>query len=390
MKQPDSPEQLKVVRVVTAGFVVSWHMHNTLTRMADDFDVTVIGENVSYLAGNYPKVRFVNINIQRKNSLGADFGALIGLVSSLRTLKPDVVHSIMPKAGLLAAVASFICRVPVRMHTFTGQTWVGRKGFARLIYWLVDWLVNTLNTRCMTDSPSQSRFLAQHGIHAKGLPLAVLSHGSLCGVDLNRFDAAKYRLAAEELKNRLGLDPSHFVYAYIARKTRDKGAWDMLEAFAIVSQKHKHARLLFVGPDEDGDIVLLRQLRPEWFGAVLDIGPVDNHEVYLAASDVMCMPSYREGFGSVVIEAAAMGRPTIGSHIPGLIDSVVDGRTGLLFDAGNVLAFSQGMLRLQSEPLLRKSLGAQAKQRAEVYFSADVLYGALKSFYATEFDRMKR
>ena len=365
-------------------------MHNTLNRIGRDFDVVVIGENVVELAASYPEIRFVNINIQRKNSWVADFAALFKLVAFLRKFKPDIVHSIMPKAGLLAAVAASICRVPVRLHTFTGQTWVARTGIARAIYWLVDWLVNTLNTHCMTDSLSQSGLLLNHGIHAKGRPLTVLSKGSLCGVDLKRFDAERNRQAVGHLKSRLGLGEEHFLYAYIARKTRDKGAIDMLQAFALVSQKLKNARLLFVGPDEDGEIAQLKTLHPFWFNNVLDIGPVDNHEVYLAAADVLCLPSHREGFGSIVIEAAAMGIPTIGSRIPGLIDSVVDGQTGLLYDAVNAQSFAQGMMRLESKRHYCKTLGANGKQRAVTVFSADVLYNALRSFYVAEFDRTKR
>jgi glycosyltransferase involved in cell wall biosynthesis len=290
----------------------------------------------------------------------------------------------------LSAVAGFVCRVPVRIHTFTGQTWFGHTGVARFVYWSVDWLINWLNHACLTDSFSQSEFLAQNKITYRGAPLPVLSFGSLSGVDLMRFNRLRLELAAADVRRNLKLQPGDFLFALIARKTIEKGAVDLLNAFSQLIRVKKNAHLLFLGPDEDGEIERLHKINPQWFENVHEVGAVHNHEEYLAATDVLCVPSYREGFGSVVIEAAAMGVPTIGSRIPGLIDSVVDGQTGLLFDAGNVQAFSQGMLRLHSEPLLCQSLGANAKQRAEAYFSADVLYDALKSFYVTEFDRVKR
>lgn len=373
--------KLRIVRVVTASYVVPWHLNNTLIRMPADFEVCVVGQDVSKNKDCYPNVKFVDIDINRKTSLISDGLALIALCRFFFSYKPDIVHSIMPKAGLLTALAGFICKVPVRIHTFTGQTWVARAGLSRYFYYMLDWLINTLNTVCLTDSPSQSVFLQEHKISHSGQPLPVLSKGSLSGVDVERFNLSGLAGAANQLRANLGLGKEHFVFAFIARKTRAKGAIDILQAFSLVSAAFKDVRLLFVGPDEEGEIERLRKTNPELFVNVIDVGHVSNHEVYLAITDVLCLPSYREGFGSIVIDAAAMGVPTIGSRIPGLTDSILDQQTGALFQVGDVDELVRLMRVFVEDPKMRQTMGVAARARVDEFFTADRLYAALREFY---------
>lgn len=376
-------KKLKVVRVVTASYVVPWHLHNTLKRMPKDFEVCVVGQDVSKNQAAYPDVKFVDVDINRKTNLIADCFALIALCRFFLSYRPDIVHSIMPKAGLLTAIAGFVCRVPIRIHTFTGQTWAARVGLSRHFYYLLDRLINSLNTACLTDSFSQSAFLQENGITNSGQLLPVLSKGSLSGVDITRFNLLNLTESANELRTSLGVNRENFVFAFVARKTLDKGAIDVLKAFSSVSSVFKDARLLFVGPDEDGEIALLSKKNPELFLNVINIDHVSNPEVYLAITDVLCLPSYREGFGSIVIDAAAMGIPTIGSRIPGLTDSVVDQQTGALFPAGNVNDMVNLMLSFIEKPEMRLAMGSKAKARVDEFFTADRLYSALREFYMT-------
>jgi glycosyltransferase involved in cell wall biosynthesis len=382
MDQSDSKRtKLKVVRIVTASYVVHWHLANTLKRAPVDFEMCVVGQDVSNNRVDFPDVKFFDININRKTSLISDGMALISLCRFLVSYKPDIVHSIMPKAGLLAAFAGIICRVPIRIHTFTGQTWVARKGMSRHFYYFLDRLINSLNTVCLTDSFSQSVFLLEHKISHSGQPLPVLSKGSLSGVDTERFNLNLLVEAVNQLREKLGLNKNNFVFSFIARKTREKGAVDMLRAFSSVSAIFKDVRLLFVGPDEDGEIERLHKTNPELFVNVIEVGHVRNHEVYLAITDVLCLPSYREGFGSIVVDAAAIGVPTIGSNIPGLADSVIDMQTGMLFPAGNLNELVKLMLAFIEDSELRQRMGNCAKTRVNEYFTADRLYEALKEFY---------
>jgi len=383
MDRPDAnPRKLKVVRVVTASYVVPWHLANTLKRAPADFEVSVVGHDVSSCQDTYPDVRWVDIDLNRKINLFSDLLALFELCRLFIAYKPDIVHSIMPKAGLLTAIAGFFCRVPVRIHTFTGQIWVNTSGPARMFYYWLDRLINSLNTICLTDSPSQSEFLLANKISHSGSALPVLSKGSLSGVDMARFNLPALSEEVGNLRKKLGLVESDFVFAYIARKTRDKGAVDVLRAFAAVAGKHPNARLLFVGPDESvGEIESFLKSNPQLLDNVINVGKVENHELYLAISDVLCLPSYREGFGSIVIDAAALGVPAIGSNIPGLVDSIEDGKTGILFPAGDVDVLAGIMTDFLESPGKYEKMGLSAKARVEALFTADLLYESLKSLY---------
>lgn len=374
--------KLKVVRVVTASYVVPWHLANTLTRMPEDFEVCVVGQGVSSCKEMYPHVKWVDINIDRQLNPVADMWALFALCRFLLVYKPDIVHSIMPKSGLLTAIAGFFCRVPVRIHTFTGQVWATEFGLARALHYAADRLINALNTICLTDSPSQSAFLYEHKIASDGRPLPVLLKGSLSGVDITRFDKQSLVNQADQLRDSLKINKSDFVFAFIARKSQDKGSIDILKAFARVSDSHPNAKLLFVGPDESGgEIECLRKSDPGMFNNVSDTGFVDNHEVYLAITDVLCLPSYREGFGTIVIDAAVLGVPTIGSNISGLRDSIENGKTGQLFPAGDISALTRIMLDAIEDSEKYQEMGIAARIRVEAFFTADLLYSALKALY---------
>ncbi len=386
-----STSKPKVVRVVTASYVVPWHLGNTLRRLPADFDVTVVGQDVSSNKDAYPGVQWIDIDLNRKVSLLADLQSLWALCCFLRAHKPDIVHSIMPKAGLLSALAGFICRVPIRIHTFTGQTWVNRNPVPRFFLYLLDRAINALNTVCLTDSPSQSRFLLEHRISNHGGPLPALGKGSLSGVELSHFERPVQVAECERLRTELGVRRGDFVFAFIARKSRDKGAIDMLAAFSHVRITHPDAKLLFVGPDEsDGELVALKATTPALFTSVSDIGMAQNHRLYLFISNVLCLPSYREGFGSIVIDAAAAGLPTIGSDIVGLVDSIEDGETGILIPAGNLDKFEQAMLSVLENRAHCKTLGIAAKRRVETYFAADKMYALLKDFYLSLLATQKR
>lgn len=373
--------KFRVLRVVTASYVVPWHLNNTLKRITEDFDVCVVGQNVFLNQSNYPKIKFVDVNINRKTNLVADIKALFKLCIIIFKYKPHIVHSIMPKAGFLASLAGIICRVPVRIHTFTGQTWVAKKGFARYIYYFFDVIVNKLNTECLTDSFSQSLFLAENHITNSGRPLHVLSKGSLSGVDINRFNFEVLCEKRVKLRESLCIKIDEFVFSFIARKTQAKGALDILNAFSLISTSYPKIRLLFIGPDEDGKIKQLQLSNPQLFSKVIEIGHVDNHEEYLSITDVLCLPSYREGFGSIVIDAAAMRIPAIGSRIPGLTDSIVENVTGLLFEEGNIDELVKKMILFIENPELQIELGVNAKNRVDEFFTADKLYCSLKEFY---------
>lgn len=321
-------------------------------------------------------VTAISVPIHRKVSLLADFRALISLIVTIRRHGFDAVHSVTPKAGLLAMLAAFFCRVPVRIHIFTGQVWATRKGIKRFVLKAFDWLIARLATHVLVDSLSQRQFLVDEGV-VSAKKAEVLADGSISGVNLDRFKPdARHR---ESVRHSLSLNAENILILYLGRLNRDKGVLDLVRAF--VSLDYPHVHLLMVGPDEDGMLASLKNEARQCHDRVHFIDFTDKPEEYMAAADIFCLPSYREGFGSVVIEAAAVGVPSVGSRIYGLTDAIADNFSGLLFEAGNVDDLASKLRSLIESPELTIRLGAQARQRAQERFSSELVSAAWDDYY---------
>lgn len=304
----------------------------------------------------------------------ADLAALWALWRLFRRARFDLVHSVTPKAGLLAALAGALAGVPVRLHTFTGQVWATRAGFGRWLLKRIDALTAAACTHVLADSGSQRDFLVAQGVAAPGR-IAVLAQGSVNGVDAARFrpDAdARARIRAE-----WGVAPGAVVFLYLGRLTEDKGLLDLARAFAEVPE----AILALVGPDEEGLTERIRAACGAQAGRLRFVGYTGEPQAYMAAADAFVLPSYREGFGSTVIEAAACGLPAIATRIYGLTDAVVDGATGFLVPPRDPGALAQRMRELAGDSGLRQRLGTVARERALRDFSQAVLTQTTLAYY---------
>jgi glycosyltransferase involved in cell wall biosynthesis len=320
--------------------------------------------------------RFFRIPIERRISPLSDLLALARLVSLFREQRFDLVHSITPKAGLLAMTAAWLARVPARLHTFTGQVWVTRTGPARALLRFMDSLIARYATHVLVDSRSQRDFLIAQRI-VSAAKSDVLANGSICGVDGRRFRPDGE--ARARVRTELGAAGGDVVFLFVGRLAKDKGVPDLVAAFARVAERHPATRLVLVGPDEER---LGRAAeRVHW------VGGTDRVEDYMAAADVFCLPSHREGFGQVALEAAASGLPVIASRIYGLTDAVADGETGLLHPPGDIETLVQLMEKLLRQPDLRQRLGNVGRSRALGDFSADRVSQALLDCYRGIMDK---
>lgn len=317
---------------------------------------------------------FKSTSIHRDIHLFSDLISLFRLWRFFMVNRFDIVHSISPKAGLLTAIAGKLAGVPVRLHTYTGQPWVTRIGFKRSILKWCDRLIGRLNTRCYADSFSQRDFLIHQGV---GNPskLKVLGRGSLAGIDLARFSPEKYSIADKiAFRAALGLTPDTQIILFVGRVTRDKGIHELFSAFKNILcgvESVQDAVLLVVGSFEGNIEASIRaEARLLCGDKVIFTGFTRTPEQFMAIADILCIPSYREGFGTVVIEAAAMGLPTIGTRIYGLIDAIEEGETGLLVDPKNIAQLTAAMTQLLVNSVLRAHLGEQAKNRAILEFDS--------------------
>lgn len=328
-----------------------------------------------------PGIAVVMFDIPRRIRPWKDLQAVFRLFSLFRREAFSIVHSTTPKAGLLCAIAARLARVPVRLHTFTGQVWVTRKGIMRAVLRASDRIMALLNTHCYALSASQYAFIIDAGI-ADAEHLSTYAYGSQSGVDLARFSPERFSQEEKEALGRtLGLEKHALVLTYIGRITRDKGVHELLSAFQRLKERYPDIALLMLGPLDDGSGESIRNMFASVTG-VHWLGHVADPERYLAMTDVLCLPSYREGFGTVVIEAAAMGVPTVGSDIPGLVDAVENGKTGILVPPRDTDALIGALETLVRDREALQSMKDAARERCLSQFDARIVNQAMAAEYA--------
>ncbi len=318
------------------------------------------------------------VAIERQITIGGDWVALWQLLQIFRARKFDVVHSVTPKAGLLAMLASYLAGTQIRIHTFTGQVWATRTGLARQVLKAMDKVMATLASHILVDSPSQLQFLLSEKV-VRLKKSSVLGQGSISGVDTARF--CPNAQARSRIRNTLKIPETAQIFLFLGRLNIDKGVLDLASAFHFVARENPRACLLVVGPDEANLTSSMLNLVGEYAERAYFVGHTDKPEDYMAAADVFCLPSYREGFGTVIIEAAATGLPAIGSRIYGIVDAIEEGKTGLLHKARDVAELQACMLKLAASNDLLIGLGQQARARAVSSFSSQALATAWLSYY---------
>ena len=367
---------MKICIVVATLFTARAFLRDQIAALSTRYEVTIAANDIE--EGADLRARIAQAPIEREIAPGSDLRALWSLYRLFRNERFDAVHSVTPKAGLLAMLAGFAARVPVRVHTFTGQVWATRRGFARFALKTLDRLTAAAATHVLVDSGSQRDFLRAEGVLGASSG-EILAGGSISGVDPARFkpDAA----ARAAVRRALSIPPEGIVFLFVGRLSAAKGVVELARAFSALSDTAPGAWLLLVGPDEGGLAARINELAGAAAARVRVIGMTDIPEQYAAAADVFVLPSRREGFGSVVIEAAAAGLPAIGSAIYGLVDAIEDGVTGLLVPPGDAPGLAAAMSHLARNEGERKRLGAAARERALRDFPQERLTAAVVAFY---------
>ena len=339
-----------------------------VANLGDSNSLAWVGENIT----------IVSLAIERKTFPRRDLMALVSLFRLFRRHRFDIVHSVPPKAGLLAMVAASCAGIRARIHTFTGQVWTTRSGLDRWFLKSMDWLIASLATNVLVDSASQRNFLIAEKV-VKDRNSRVLAKGSISGVDTRRF--CPNPCVRKEIRGRLGIPDYAVVFLFLGRLNRDKGVIDLAEAFRHLCDSREDAHCMVVGPDEAGMRGQMQQLCRAHRDKLHFVDYSSAPEHYMAAADVFCLPSYREGFGTVIIEAASVGIPAIASRIYGITDAVEDGVTGLLHDAGDVESMVKFMKQFTEDVALREKIGGNARNRVQRDFSMEKVTSAVVDYY---------
>lgn len=307
----------------------------------------------------------VAVPMERHISIVRDLKSLIKMIRVFRKEKPQVVHSMTPKAGMICMVAAWLTYVPVRIHTFTGLVWPTATGMKRKLLMMTDWLTCACATHVIPEGKGVLNDLKNGGITKK--PMRVLGYGNVMGVDMERFSPDRFSVKK---------DAGVFTFVFVGRIVGDKGINELVEAFVRLHDVHKNTRLVLVGNYEhnlDPVSDITRELIDTNKG-IEACGPKygdDLLQMYVNA-DCFVMPSYREGFPNTVLEAGAMGLPSIVTDINGSREIIENEKNGLIVPSKNADALYAAMERMltcvDAREMMRRNARVMIQSRFEKKF----------------------
>lgn len=361
---------IKICYVVTIPLTIeSFFIPQLQYLAANGFDVTVVCSNNSNLQEKLGEsIRFYPIDIPRGVSVGGSIDALKALTHFFKKEKFDLIQYSTPNAAFYSSIAAKKAGCKVRNYHLMGLRYLGASGMGRIILKALEKIACYNSTSIECVSKSNMEMGIKEGLFPEE-KVTVVWNGSTGGVDLSRFDFSKRQQWRREIRKELGYSGSDFVYGFVGRITKDKGIDELLSAFLELKDNSK---LLLVGDiekDNHLDVELLakaqRNSNIKFHSFVSDI------ERYYAAIDVLVLPSYREGFGNVVIEAGAVGTPAIVTDIPGPTDTIDREKTALVVPAKDSAALAEAMKQIRSMDYI--AMGQYAAQFAKEKFDSNVL-----------------
>ncbi|MGA2850547.1 MAG: glycosyltransferase family 4 protein [Terracidiphilus sp.] len=347
----------------------------------EGFQVTLVSSpgELSNRIAKMEGVEAISIPISRGIAVMADVVTLVRLWMLLRRVKPDMTEFSTPKAGLLGTLAARTAGVPRRVYMLRGLKLERSRGWKRQLLLMSERLAAACADVVLCNSVSLRAEALALGVSSDA-KLRLLGSGSSNGVDVQRF-----KPGPNELGPSLGLSPEAVVVGFVGRLTRDKGVPELIEAFEAIVAAKPNARLLLVGWFDESEDALSEDLkeRIKAHPRIHMTGFVNDTAPYYRAMDVMVLPTWREGFPNVVLEAAATGIPVVTTTATGSRDSVVPEVTGLLIPPGYPEAISEAVVRLLRDGDLRWRMGRAARAWVLEHFVDERVLGRTANFYRT-------
>ena len=364
----------KICFVTTASGTLKAFVLNTAKYIHEntDWDITFICNYDKQFEEKLPDcIHYIPVKMERGINLGG-IKAIAELKRIFKREKFDLIQYSTPNASLYASVAGKLAKVPVRLYCQWGMVFVGFSGIKRRIFKLMEKFICKLSTWIEPDSKSNLKFSHEQGLYPEDKG-SVIWNGSASGVNLQKFDISQKSDYRKAIRSQYQISEDAFVYGFVGRITRDKGINELLSAFKQLSPENSY--LMLVGSEEinkniDFDLFNWSKSAEN----VIYTGSTSVVEQYLSAMDVYILPSYREGFGSCVIEAEAMGLPVIVSNIPGPTDAMLKDETGLVVEKADVRSLKEAMEIIRNDRELYQSLASNTLAFAENNFEQGKLF----------------
>lgn len=371
----------KIIRSSTVSQSLETFCKGILKELSEQYEVIALsspGEALDIIEKR-EGVRTIAVPMERHISILKDLKSLFALIRVFRNERPDMVHSITPKAGLLCMMAAWWTRVPVRIHTFTGLVFPTSRGFIKRVLMLTDKLTCACATHIIPEGEGVKKDLIDNKITRK--PLQVLGYGNIRGVDMDYYS----RTHEVEEKAAVLRDSSRFTFLFVGRIVRDKGINELVAAFQRLAVENPYVRLFLVGAYEENldpvDSLTVEAIKKE--SRIVSVGRKSGTDLlaYYAASDCFVFPSYREGFPNTVLEAGAMGLPSIVTDINGSREIIEDGFNGRVVTPRDTDALYEAMKWMIENPEKRKSMASVSRGHIQMHYEQGYVRRCLHEYY---------
>ncbi|SDH61115.1 Glycosyltransferase involved in cell wall bisynthesis [Flavobacterium omnivorum] len=402
----------KLIRTSTIAMSLDYLLKGQLAFLKQQYEVLAVSGTDKHLeaVAAREQVSIHSIPMQRSISPLKDLKSLWQLYWLFKKEKPLIVHSITPKAGLLTMLAGYFAKVPVRIHTFTGLIFPTKKGFLQQLLIGMDRLLCSCATHIYPEGQGVKKDLISYRITSK--PLRVLANGNVNGIDTHFFSKEMLPLQEQEsLQHELGITDNDFVFVFVGRLVADKGINELVSAFKklknedskgenheskgehqnenllyeAVNSKFKiqNSKLLLVGPLESELDPLEQETLKEIASNthIISVGFQKDVRPYLGIGDCLVFPSYREGFPNVVLQAGAMGLPSIVTNINGSNEIIIDGQNGVIVPVKSTNALQEEMMKMMCDLVFYNELQRNARALIVSRYKQEVVWEAILAEY---------